>query len=106
MDVEVAKRTVTRFLKWEYSWLSLIIIATLALHLMVVARPNEPLFDEIYYVKDARVILQQHITERTEHPPLGKLAIAADRSYMLDDPERPVAIALSAMNDGYRCCLP
>jgi benzoyl-CoA-dihydrodiol lyase len=29
---------------------------------------------------------------------LFELALAADRSYMLDDPERPVAIALSAMN--------
>ena len=86
MDVEVAKRTVTRFLKWEYSWLSLIIVATLALHLMVVARPNEPLFDEIYYVKDARVILQQHITERTEHPPLGKLAIAGGILVIGDSP--------------------
>jgi benzoyl-CoA-dihydrodiol lyase len=31
---------------------------------------------------------------------LFELALAADRSYMLDDPERPVSIALSAMNAG------
>ena len=31
---------------------------------------------------------------------LFELALAADRSYMLDDPERPNAIALSAMNAG------
>ena len=31
---------------------------------------------------------------------LFELAIAADRSYMLDDPDRPNAIALSAMNAG------
>jgi len=31
---------------------------------------------------------------------LFELALAADRSYMLDDPERPVSIALSAMNGG------
>jgi benzoyl-CoA-dihydrodiol lyase len=31
---------------------------------------------------------------------LFELALAADRSYMLDDPERPSAIALSAMNGG------
>jgi benzoyl-CoA-dihydrodiol lyase len=31
---------------------------------------------------------------------LFELAIAADRSYMLDDPERPNTIALSAMNAG------
>jgi benzoyl-CoA-dihydrodiol lyase len=31
---------------------------------------------------------------------LFELALAADRSYMLDDPERPNAIALSAMNGG------
>ena len=31
---------------------------------------------------------------------LFELALAADRAYMLDDPDRPVAIALSAMNGG------
>jgi benzoyl-CoA-dihydrodiol lyase len=31
---------------------------------------------------------------------LFELALAADRAYMLDDPERPNAIALSAMNGG------
>ena len=31
---------------------------------------------------------------------LFELALAADRSYMLDDPEQPVSIALSAMNGG------
>jgi benzoyl-CoA-dihydrodiol lyase len=31
---------------------------------------------------------------------LFELALAADRSYMLDDPQHPVTIALSAMNGG------
>jgi benzoyl-CoA-dihydrodiol lyase len=31
---------------------------------------------------------------------LFELALASDRSYMLDDPERPVAVALSALNGG------
>ena len=31
---------------------------------------------------------------------LFELALAADRSYMLDDPERPAAVALSGMNGG------
>ena len=31
---------------------------------------------------------------------LFELALAADRSYMLDDPEQPNTIALSAMNGG------
>ena len=31
---------------------------------------------------------------------LVELALAADRSYVLDDPERPVSMALSAMNGG------
>jgi benzoyl-CoA-dihydrodiol lyase len=31
---------------------------------------------------------------------LFELALASDRSYMLDDPERPVAIAVSALNGG------
>jgi benzoyl-CoA-dihydrodiol lyase len=32
---------------------------------------------------------------------LMELALAADRSYMLEDPERPVAIGLSALNDSW-----
>lgn len=31
---------------------------------------------------------------------LLELALAADRSYMLDDPDRPIAIGLSPLNDG------
>ena len=70
------KRLIVRFFKWEYAWLLLIVLVTLVLHLVIVGRPAEPLFDEIYYAKDAHVILQQHTTERTEHPPLAKLIIA------------------------------
>jgi len=81
--MEIARRAVggvrtglARYFKWEYAWLLIIVLATLALHFVIIARPNGPLFDEIYYVKDAHVILQQHTTERTEHPPLAKLIIA------------------------------
>jgi benzoyl-CoA-dihydrodiol lyase len=31
---------------------------------------------------------------------LFELALSADRSYMLDDPDRPVSVAVSGMNDG------
>jgi dolichyl-phosphate-mannose-protein mannosyltransferase len=75
--VEVAKRLFARFFKWEYAWLSLIVIGTLVLHLMVITRPAEPLFDEQHYIPDARTIITSHTTNRTEHPPLAKLMIVS-----------------------------
>ena len=86
MDVEVAKRLVTRFWKWEYFWLSLIVVATLVLHFIVIARPAEPLFDEQHYVPDARNIIYQHNTARGEHPQLGKLAIVSGILTFGDNP--------------------
>ncbi len=74
--MEVVKRAASRFIKWEYAWLTLIVIATLVLHFMVIARPAEPLFDEQHYVPDARRILTEQTTQRAEHPPLSKELIA------------------------------
>ncbi|OGO36833.1 MAG: hypothetical protein A2147_10115 [Chloroflexi bacterium RBG_16_57_8] len=75
-----------RFVKWEYASLSVIVLVTLALHLSVVPRPNEPLFDELHYVKDARVITDNQTTERGEHPPLGKLLIVSGMVVLGDNP--------------------
>jgi dolichyl-phosphate-mannose-protein mannosyltransferase len=85
MDVAV-KTTLTRIYKWEYTWLCLMVIVTLALHFSIIYQPNTLVFDEQHYVKDARIILEKHTTERTEHPPLGKLIITGGIAIFGDNP--------------------
>jgi dolichyl-phosphate-mannose-protein mannosyltransferase len=84
--VEVAKRLFKRLWKWEYAWLSLIVIGSLILHFIVISRPAEPLFDEQHYIPDARTIIEYHGTNRTEHPPLGKLLIVSGIEVFGDNP--------------------
>ena len=84
--MEVAKRLFRRLYHWEYAGLLLIVIVTVALHFTFINTPKEPLFDEQHYVPDARVILQQHSTNRTEHPPLSKLIIAGGMMAFGDNP--------------------
>jgi dolichyl-phosphate-mannose-protein mannosyltransferase len=83
------KHRLQRFVKWEYFWLCLILIATLAMHFSVVGNIKAPILDELYYVGDypdnysdlkfgdAYNILSLHNDARPEHPPLSKLFIAA-----------------------------
>jgi dolichyl-phosphate-mannose-protein mannosyltransferase len=86
MDMEVVKRLWNRFWHWEYSWLCLIVAVTLILHLMIIAVPNQPLFDEQHYVPDARTIINSHYTNRTEHPPLAKLFMVGGMYIFGDNP--------------------
>jgi predicted membrane-bound dolichyl-phosphate-mannose-protein mannosyltransferase len=86
VDMEIVKRWLTKLNKWEYTWLCLMVIVTLAVHFAIIEQPKEIIFDENHYVKDARVILEKHTTERTEHPPLGKLMIVAGISLFGDNP--------------------
>ncbi len=71
--MEIAINIGKRLWRWEYTWLGLIILVTLILHLMAIAVPREPLFDEQHYIPDARTIINNHYTNRGEHPPLAKL---------------------------------
>ena len=66
-----------KFIRWEYAWLFLVLAAILAMHFSIINSPNEPLFDEKYYVQDARDILDRHAVTRWEHPPLGQLLITS-----------------------------
>ena len=84
--MEVAKRLLSKYWKWEYFWLSLIVVGTLILHFLIIARPAEPLFDEAHYIPDARNIITQHNTARGEHPQLGKLAIVSGILTLGDNP--------------------
>jgi len=58
--------------RWEYTWLCVLVLVTLGLHFSIIANPNTPLYDETFYVDDARSILGGGSELRPEHPPLGK----------------------------------
>ena len=66
-----------RFLHWEYLGLILILAVTLAFHFVAIERPNSIVWDEVWYVGDARSIVSGNGDQRLEHPPLGKLFIVA-----------------------------
>ncbi len=66
--MEVKKR-LAAFAGWKYAALCLLVVATLVLHLVVISNPRELILDEQHYVADARSIIKDHITLRTEHPP-------------------------------------
>lgn len=80
------KQRLLRLYKWEYFWVALFMLVTLAMHFAVVYRPSEPIFDEQHYVNDVRGILQGNDTQRPEHPPLGKLFIVAGMLIFGDNP--------------------
>lgn len=67
-------------------WLALVLLVSLALHLAVISQPAELVFDEQHYVVDARSILSGGGDLRPEHPPLGKLLIAASLYVCGDNP--------------------
>ncbi len=84
--MESVKRLLNSFGKWEYAELLVLVLVTLALHLSIIMQPDRPLFDEHHYVSDAGLILEGEGTERTEHPPLGKLLIASGIRLFGDNP--------------------
>lgn len=75
--MEVVKRFILRAGRREYTVLCLLVILNLAIHFSIINNPPEVIFDEVYYVEDAQNILEEHTTERIEHPPLGKLLITS-----------------------------
>jgi dolichyl-phosphate-mannose-protein mannosyltransferase len=75
-----------RLYHWEYLWLTLIILVTLALHFSIIDNPSDVVLDEKYYITDARDITQNHETTRIEHPPLAKLLITAGIKIFGDNP--------------------
>ncbi len=72
--------------RWQYSGLFLLLIIVLVLHFTIIMQPNEPLFDEIHYIEDGRLIIDGDGTNRMEHPPLGKLIIVGGMHLFGDNP--------------------
>jgi dolichyl-phosphate-mannose-protein mannosyltransferase len=85
--MEMIKQAVRRVISWEYFFALLIVLVTLGLHLAVINNPPQQMFDEQHYVPDAISIIQGHGTNRGEHPPLGKLLIAANIMMLQDSPD-------------------
>jgi predicted membrane-bound dolichyl-phosphate-mannose-protein mannosyltransferase len=84
--MEIVKRLLNNLNRWEYTWLCLMVIVTLALHFSIIYQPNTLVFDEQHYVNDAKKILSEHTTARLEHPPLGKLIITGGIAIFGDNP--------------------
>lgn len=80
------KSELNRFYKWEYFWLCLIVIVTLAMHFAIVDNVKELILDEQHYIPDARSISVNHTTERVENPPLAKLINVAGLDIFGDNP--------------------
>jgi predicted membrane-bound dolichyl-phosphate-mannose-protein mannosyltransferase len=76
MGMEIKSKLV-KVHRWEYFWLCLIVLVTLGMHFYLVTNPPDIIFDELHYINDARIIIANHETMRSEHPPLGKLIIVA-----------------------------
>jgi len=66
-----------RFLGWEFLGLFIIVLITLIFHFIAIQSPTTIVWDEVYYVGDARSIFSGTGELRPEHPPLAKLFIVA-----------------------------
>jgi len=66
-----------KFWRWEYTGLLIIILVTLGFHFGAIMRPKSIIWDEKWYVGDARSIITGGGDVRPEHPPLSKLFIVA-----------------------------
>ena len=81
--VMIPKTRWQRFLHWEHLGLCFIILLTLTLHFVAINRPPTIVWDETWYVGDARSIFSGTGEIRPEHPPLAKLFIVAG-AYMFN----------------------
>ena len=66
-----------RFLHWEFLGLFIIVLVTLIFHFAQIERPTTIVWDEVWYVGDARSIFSGTGELRPEHPPMAKLFIVA-----------------------------
>ena len=73
----ISKTRWQRFLHWEFLGLVIIVLATLIFHFIAIERPPTIVWDETWYVGDARSIISGTGELRPEHPPLSKLFIVA-----------------------------
>ncbi|MFH1639441.1 MAG: glycosyltransferase family 39 protein [Chloroflexota bacterium] len=84
--MRTAKQLWYRLRQWKYLGLCLLVLVTLIMHFSIIMHPGEPIFDEKFYVPDARYVLRGEGTDRIEHPPLGKVLIASGMFLFGDNP--------------------
>ncbi|MEN8614023.1 glycosyltransferase family 39 protein [Dehalogenimonas sp. THU2] len=72
--------------RWPYFWLSVLVTLTFFLHLTTISNPPDLVFDEHWYVEDARFIAEGTGSFIPQHPPLGRLIIAGGITVFGDDP--------------------
>jgi predicted membrane-bound dolichyl-phosphate-mannose-protein mannosyltransferase len=75
-----------RLSRWQHFAVLLLVFSSFFLHIAVISQPGSPLFDELHYIPDARRIVNNEGTERTEHPPVAKLFIAGGIKVFGDNP--------------------
>jgi len=80
------KKSITRAAKWQYICLAWLVVFILALHFSVVMFPSEHVFDESWYINDAKVIMEGRGSFIPQHPPLGRLIIAGGMAIFGDNP--------------------
>jgi len=94
-DARISRSATSRFsLTGLVSWFRIrenqlifsLVLLALLLHLVVVPYANIPVFDEHYYVPEARSIIHQGAILYPEHPSLGKLFIASGILTFGDNP--------------------
>jgi dolichyl-phosphate-mannose-protein mannosyltransferase len=66
-----------KLIGWQHAGLLVILLITLGLHFGTILNPNSIVWDETWYVNDARSIIKEQQDLRPEHPPLGKLGTVA-----------------------------
>jgi len=84
--MEIVKNLLQRLSNWQYTGLCLLVLVILVMHFSTIMQPDGLVFDENYYVTDARYILDGEGTERIEHPPLSKLFIVFGMFLFGDNP--------------------
>ncbi|UCE97861.1 MAG: phospholipid carrier-dependent glycosyltransferase [Dehalococcoidia bacterium] len=77
---------ISKGVRWQYFGLLLLVVLSLGLHFSIINNPESYVFDEAYYVPDARSIIAQEGSTLAEHPPLGKLIIATGMRIFGDNP--------------------
>lgn len=85
MDMEIIAGII-KLSRREHFWIVVLTLLVLVMHFSIIFYPDTIILDEVYYVNDARDIIDGDLTLRAEHPPLGELLVAAGILLFGDNP--------------------